>query len=52
MEQRMLHSGNCIFNGPLEVFRDILKRERYYGNRFTSRDKPFSGTFRLFGKEK
>ena len=28
----------CIDNGPMEGFWCILKRERYYGNRFTDRD--------------
>ena len=28
----------CIDNGPMEGFWGILKRERYYGNRFTVRD--------------
>ena len=30
-------SCNCIDNGPMEGFRGILKRERYYGKRFTSK---------------
>ena len=28
---------NCIDNGPMEGFWGILKRERYYGRRFTSK---------------
>ena len=29
--------ARCIDNDPMEGFRDILKRERYYGRRFTSK---------------
>ena len=29
----------CIDSGPMEGFRGILKRERYYGRRFTTRGK-------------
>ena len=36
MTQSMSRIGKCIDNGPMEGFRDILKRERYYGRRFTS----------------
>ena len=28
--------AKCIDNGPMEGFWGILKRERYYGKRFTS----------------
>lgn len=28
---------NCIDNGPMGGFWGILKRERYYGRRFTSK---------------
>ncbi|WP_346065470.1 IS3 family transposase, partial [Lacrimispora amygdalina] len=28
----------CIDNGPMEGFWGIIKRERYYGKRFTNRD--------------
>ena len=38
MEQSMARVGKCIDNGPMEGFWGILKRERYYGKRFTSRD--------------
>ncbi|WP_302619843.1 IS3 family transposase, partial [uncultured Oscillibacter sp.] len=31
--------GKCIDNGPMEGFWGILKRERYYGRRFTSREQ-------------
>lgn len=30
--------AKCIDNGPMEGFWGILKREQYYGKRFTSRD--------------
>ena len=29
--------ARCIDNDPMEGFWDILKRERYYGRRFTSK---------------
>ncbi|WP_370736988.1 transposase [Desulfitobacterium hafniense] len=36
----MIHSmsrvAKCIDNGPMEGFWGIIKRERYYGKRFTS----------------
>lgn len=35
--QSMSRVGKCIDNGPVEGFRGILKRERYFGRRFTSR---------------
>lgn len=35
--QSMSRVGKCIDNGPMEGFWGILKRERYYGKRFTSR---------------
>ena len=38
MTQSMSRIAKCIDNGPMEGFWDILKRERYYGNRFTVRD--------------
>mgnify|MGYP002508396144 CR=1 FL=1 len=38
MEQSMSRVGRCIDNGPMEGFWGILKRERYYGRRFTSRE--------------
>ncbi|SDN08527.1 IS3 family transposase, partial [Acetanaerobacterium elongatum] len=31
--------AHCIDNGPMEGFWGILKRERYYGRRFTSKQK-------------
>ena len=36
--QSMSRVGKCIDNGPMEGFWGILKREWYYGRRFTSRD--------------
>ena len=38
MTQSMSRVAKCIDNGPMEGFWGILKRERYYGNRFTDRD--------------
>ena len=38
MTQSMSRVAHCIDNGPMEGFWGILKRERYYGKRFTSRD--------------
>ena len=38
MIQSMSRVAKCIDNGPMEGFWGILKRERYYGNRFTSRE--------------
>ena len=35
MTQSMSRVGKCIDNGPVEGFWGILKRERYYGRRFT-----------------
>lgn len=39
----MVHSmspvAHCIDNGPMEVFWGILKRERYYGRRFTRKQE-------------
>lgn len=37
MIQSMSRVAECIDNGPMEGFWGILKRERYYGNRFTDR---------------
>ncbi len=37
MTQSMSRVGRCIDNGPMEGFWGILKRERYYGRRFTSK---------------
>jgi transposase InsO family protein len=39
MAQSMSRVGKCIDNGPMEGFWGILKRERYYGRRFTSREE-------------
>ena len=39
MKQSMSRVAKCIDNGPMEGFWGILKRERYYGKRFTSRDE-------------
>lgn len=39
MTQSMSRVAHCIDNGPMEGFWGILKREEYYGHRFTSRDK-------------
>ena len=38
MTQSMSRVGKCIDNGPMEGFWGILKRERYYGRRFTDRE--------------
>ena len=37
MTQSMSRVAHCIDNGPMEGFRGILKRERYYGRRFTDK---------------
>ena len=37
MTQSMSRVAHCIDNSPMEGFRGILKRERYYGRRFTSK---------------
>ena len=34
----MSRVAKCIDNGPMEGFWGILKRERYYGRKFTSRE--------------
>ena len=39
MTQSMSRVGKCIDNGPMEGFWGILKRERYYGRKFTSREQ-------------
>ena len=36
MTQSMSRVAKCIDNGPMEGFWGILKRERYYGKRFTA----------------
>ena len=38
MTQSMSRVAKCIDNGPMEGFWGILKRERYYGKKFTDRD--------------
>ena len=38
MKQSMSRAAHCIDNGPMEGFWGILKRERYYGKRFTDRE--------------
>lgn len=38
MTQSMSRVAKCIDNGPMEGFWGILKRERYYGKRFTTRE--------------
>jgi len=38
MTQSMSRVARCIDNGPMEGFWGIIKRERYYGKRFTSRE--------------
>ena len=37
MIQSMSRVARCIDNGPMEGFWGILKRERYYGKRFTNK---------------
>ena len=37
MTQSMSRVAHCIDNGPMEGFWGILKREMYYGRKFTSR---------------
>ena len=37
MKQSMSRVAHCIDNGPMEGFWGILKRENYYGRRFTSK---------------
>lgn len=39
MTQSMSRVAKCIDNGPMEGFWGILKREGYYGNRFTSKQE-------------
>lgn len=38
IKQSMSRVAKCIDNGPMEGFWGILKRERYYGKRFTARE--------------
>ena len=37
MTQSMSRVGKCIDNGPMEGFWGMIKREKYYGKKFTSR---------------
>jgi transposase InsO family protein len=39
MKQSMSRVAHCIDNGPMEGFWGILKREMYYGHKFTSREQ-------------
>ncbi len=39
MTQSMSRVAHCIDNGPMEGFWGTLKRERYYGKRFTSKQE-------------
>ena len=39
MTQSMSRVAKCIDNGPMEGFWGILKRERYYSKRFTSKQE-------------
>ncbi len=39
MIQSMSRVAHCIDNGPMEGFWGILKRERYYGRRFTNKNE-------------
>ncbi len=38
MQQSMSRVAHCIDNGPMEGFWGILKRETYYGKKFTSKE--------------
>ena len=35
----MSRVARCVDNGPMEGFWGILKRERYYGRRFTNKQE-------------
>ena len=39
MTQSMSRVAHCIDNGPMEGFWGILKREQYYGRRFTNKQE-------------
>lgn len=39
MTQSMSRVAKCIDKGPMEGFRGILKRERYYGKHFGRREE-------------
>ena len=49
MTQSMSRVAKCIDNGPMEGFWGILKREKYYGMRYTDRkalvDKGICGIY-------
>ena len=38
MVQGMSRVGKCLDNGPMEGFWGLLKRERYYGRKFTDKE--------------
>ena len=38
MSQSMSRVGKCIDNGPMEGFWGIIKREKYYRQRFESKE--------------
>ena len=39
MKQSMSRVAHCIDNEPMEGFWGVLKREMYYGKRFTSKEE-------------
>ena len=39
MKQSMSRVARCLDNGPMEGFWGIMKREMYYGRRFTSKEE-------------
>jgi hypothetical protein len=39
IKQSMSRVAHCIDNGPMEGFWGILKREMYYGQKFTGREQ-------------
>lgn len=39
MTQSMSRVGKCLDNGPMEGFWGMLKRERYYGIRFETKEQ-------------
>jgi Transposase and inactivated derivatives len=43
MRQSMSRVAHCTDNGPMEGFWGILKREMYYGHRFTSKKELVNG---------
>ncbi|MGM0123636.1 hypothetical protein IGI37_001008 [Enterococcus sp. AZ194] len=38
MKQSMSRVSHCIDNGPMEGFWGMMKREKYYGHKFVSRE--------------